>query len=152
MLEQCLTSSVQSNHGQCQCGPGTMRMSTCLQCSTDFKAALCMPHEIISWSGLKKLGNNQVLNVAQRLNSKKHWARFRDPVPGEHCLVSQAGKPKCIFFPAWCGMSFSEIVFHVFLCSPFHSASYPSVLLCSFLQHLHLTLSHFPNDDCISTI
>lgn len=110
-----------------------------------------MPQEIISWSGLKKLGNNQVLNVAQRWKCKKHWACFRDPVSGEHFLVSQPGRPNWIFFPAWSVMSFTEIIFLVFLCSPFHSTSYSSVLLCSFLWHF-LTVSHFPDDHCVSTI
>lgn len=48
-------------------------------------------------------------------------------------------------------MSFTEIIFLVFLCSRFHSTSYSSVLLCSFLLHL-LTVSHFPDDHCVSTI
>lgn len=152
MLEWCLTSSLQSNHGQCWYSPGTMHKSRCLWCSTDFKAALCMPQEIISWSGLKKLGNNQVLNVLSDKTAKstEHGLGIQSQV--STFLCHSLGSQNAYFFQhdvAWVLLKSS---FFVFLCSPSHSTSYSSVLLCSFLQHLHLTLSHFPDDCRVSTV
>lgn len=97
---------------------------------------------------LKKLFHDQAW---ENLVTIKCWMWLRGKIAksAEHglgsqsqvsTLLSQPGKPKCIFFPAWSGMIFTEIIFLVFLCSPFYSTSNSLVLLCSFLQHLHLTL------------